>query len=422
MKRSFFLAKTRTEDPANETARNAKLLIRAGFIHKEMAGVYAYLPLGLRVLKKIENIIRQEMNTIGGQELMMTTLQDASLWEKSGRWDDEVLDIWFKTKLANGQTLGIANTHEEPITNLLTHQLFSYKDLPVYVYQFQNKFRNELRAKSGIMRTREFLMKDLYSFNKTEDDFKEFYEKCAEAYNRIYQKVGIRDITYRTVAAGGSFTSGFTDEFQTISSAGEDIIYIDKNKKLAVNEEVYNEDTLKQYGLQKADLVKEKAVEVGNIFPLGTKYAEAMGLLLTDEAGQSKPPIMGSYGIGLGRLLGTLAEVLSDDQGLVWPVSVAPFQVYLVGLNLDQAPVKEFAEEVYMEITKAGLEVIYDDRQEAGAGDKLSDADLLGIPFRVVVSAKTLAENKVEFKKRTESENKLMDVKEVINYVIENIK
>jgi len=277
MRQSELFTKTQKTAPKDEESINAKLLIRAGFIHKEMAGVYTYLPLGLRVLKKIENIIREEMNAIDGQELLMTTLQDPSLWKKSGRWSDKVVDNWFKSKLAGGGEVGIANTHEEPLVALLGHHVSSYRDLPLFIYQFQTKFRNELRAKSGIMRSREFLMKDLYSFSRSEEEFKEFYETCAKAYERIFTRVGIGDKTYRTAAAGGSFTTGLTDEFQTISLAGEDTIFVDKAKRLAVNNEVYTNEVVLALGLKKQDLVKKKAIEVGNIFPLGTKYSEALG-------------------------------------------------------------------------------------------------------------------------------------------------
>ena len=312
MRQSELLSKTQKAAPKDEESINAKLLIRAGFVHKEMAGVYTYLPLGFRVLKNIERIVREEMNAIGGQELLMTTLQDPSVWKKSNRWSDEVVDNWFKTKLADGKEIGIANTHEEPLVALLAHHVSSYRDLPLFIYQFQTKFRNELRAKSGIMRTREFIMKDLYSFSRSEEEFKEFYETCAMAYERIFSRVGIGDKTYRTAASGGSFTPGLTDEFQTISSAGEDTIFVDKTKRLAVNKEVYTNEVVSALGLKKQDLVEEKAIEVGNIFPLGTKYSKALGFTYKNEKGEERPVVMGSYGIGLGRLMGTIVEVLSD--------------------------------------------------------------------------------------------------------------
>lgn len=403
MKQSTLFTKTRREAPKDEVAKNAELLIRAGYINKEMAGVYAYLPLGLRVLRKIEQIIREEMDAIGGQELLMTTLQDPSVWKQTDRWDDKVVDNWFKTTLAAGGELGIANTHEEPITAMLCHFVQSYKDFPVYVYQFQTKFRNELRAKSGIMRGREFLMKDLYSFSRSEEEFKEFYEKCAEAYVRIFNRVGIGHKTYRTLAAGGSFTTGFTDEFQTLSSAGEDLIYVDEEKKIAINKEVYNDETIKKLGLDKSKMREEKSIEVGNIFPLGSKYTEALGLHFRDADGVEQSIIMGSYGIGLGRTMGTVVEVLADEKGLVWPKAIAPFAFHLIELKSKNEAVGQKATEIYEKLTKAGVEVLWDDR-DVSAGEKFTDSDLLGIPERLVVSEKALQGGTFELKQRASGE------------------
>ena len=413
MRQSRLFTKTKKEVPTDEISKNAELLIRGGFIHKEMAGVYDYLPLGLRVLKKIENIIREEMNAIGGQEVLMTTLQNPDIWKKSIRWDEAVVDNWFKSKLISGGDVGIANTHEEPITNMLTHFVNSYKDFPVYIYQFQNKFRNELRAKSGIMRVKEFMMKDLYSFSKTEEEFKKFYEKCAEAYLKIFKKIGIGHITYRTLAAGGSFTTGFTDEFQTISSVGEDTIYINEEKGLAINKEIYNDENLIKYGFNKVAMKEEKAIEVGNIFPLGTKYSDALSLSYLDEKGEKQKIIMGSYGIGLGRLLGTVVEVLSDDKGIIWPESIAPFAVHLLALGEDENVQKE-ANKIYEDLVKNNIEVLFDDRNSISPGEKFADADLLGIPLRIVVSTRSLKENGVEIKKRTEEKGKIISLDELL--------
>ena len=412
MRQSKLFTKTRKEAPADEVSKNAELLIRGGFIHKEMAGVYDFLPLGVRVLKKIENIIREEINAIGGQEVFMTTLQNPEIWEKSGRWSDEAVDNWFKTKFVGGGEVGIANTHEEPITNMLTHFTDSYKDFPVYIYQFQNKFRNELRAKSGIMRVKEFMMKDLYSFNKSEEEFKIFYEKCADAYTKIFKRIGIGHKTYRTLAAGGSFTTGFTDEFQTISSAGEDTIYIDEEKNLAINKEVYNDKNLQKYGFNKSKLKEEKAIEVGNIFPLGTRYSDALGLTYQDEKGIKQKIIMGSYGIGLGRLMGTVVEVLSDDKGIIWPESIAPFQIHLLVIGEDEAVFSE-AKKVYENLLKNNIEVLFDDRKEVLAGEKFADSDLIGIPWRAVVSTRSLKEGGIELKKRTEEKGKIVSLEKL---------
>jgi prolyl-tRNA synthetase len=400
MRQTQLFTKTLREAPADEVANNARLLIQAGYLQKVMAGAYAYLPLGLRVLKKIESIIREEMNAIGGQELLMTTLQDPILWKKTNRWDDEIVDNWFKSHLKNGSEVGIANTHEEPIVEMLKQYVNSYRDLPFSVYQFQTKFRNELRAKSGIMRVREFIMKDLYSFSRTEKEFKDFYEQCAEAYLKIFERVGIGAQTYRTVAAGGSFTTGLTDEFQTVTDAGEDTIYIDENKRLAINEEVYNDEVVQKVGLDKNNLKQVKAVEVGNIFPLGTKYTESLGLSVSDENGNKQPIIMGSYGIGLGRLLGAIVEVHHDSKGIIWPDNVAPYKYHLISLG-ESEQVKKFADDLYVELEKSGAEVLYDDRLQS-AGVKLSDADLLGLPVRIVVSEKSIKQGGFEVKRRRE--------------------
>jgi prolyl-tRNA synthetase len=412
MRQSQLFTKTRREAPTDEASKNAQLLIRGGYIHKEMAGAYDYLPLGLLVLKKIENIIREEMNAIGGQEILMTTLQDKTVWEKTGRWNDAVVDNWFKTKMVSGTEVGIGHTHEEPITAMLTHFVNSYKDLPLYVYQFQTKFRNELRTKSGIMRVREFLMKDLYSFSRDEKEFKEFYEKCAGAYTKIFERVGLGDITFRTIAAGGSFTTGLTDEFQTISQYGEDIIYVDEEKKMAINKEVYTDDNVEIFGFNKSKLVEKKAIEVGNIFPLGTKYSDALGLKIKDSNGVEQSIVMGSYGIGLGRVLGTIVETLCDDKGIVWPESVAPFEWHLIEIPSDKPEVKAMANKIYKKLGENN--VLYDDR-DLRAGEKFADADLLGMPFQIIISEKNITSGKIELKDRKTNETRMVSEDEIQN-------
>lgn len=411
MRQSQLFTKTRKDSPKDEVSKNADLLIRAGFIHKEMAGVYAYLPLGLRVLKKIEHIIREEMNGIGGQEVELTTLQDKENWEKSGRWSDDVVDNWFKTKLKNDTELGLAFTHEEPLTALMKNHIASYRDLPAYPYQFQTKFRNEARAKSGIMRGREFLMKDLYSFSKSEKEHESFYEQVKEAYTNIFKRVGIGDRTFVTFASGGSF-SKYSHEFQTLTDAGEDTICVSEKKGIAVNKEVLNDEVLNNLDLKEKDLEERTAVEVGNIFSLGTKYSKALGLEFKDEQGAMVNPVMGSYGIGIGRLMGVIAEVLSDDKGLVWPVSVAPFTVHLIKVGTS-AEVAEEGDKLYKELTNSGVEVLYDDR-DMRPGEKFADAELIGIPYRVVVSEKTLAEKGYEMKERTGEETNIVSKKQLI--------
>jgi prolyl-tRNA synthetase len=409
----MLFTKTRKEAPKDEVSKNAQLLIRAGYIHKEMAGVYSLMPLGFRTLKKIEHIIREEMNAIGGQEIALTALQDKAVWEKTNRWSDDVVDNWFKTKLKNETEVGLGFTHEEPLTALMTEYIDSYRDLPRYAYQFQTKFRNEARAKSGIMRGREFLMKDLYSFSLNEKQHADFYEKAKQAYINVFNRVGLGDKTFVTFASGGTFTK-YSHEFQTLTEAGEDTIYIDEAKHIAVNEEVYSDEVLHDLGLHKKDLVQKKAVEVGNIFSLGTKFSEPFELTYLDEKGEKKPVIMGSYGIGLGRLMGTIVEVLGDNNGIVWPEAVAPFKVHLVYLPGKEVKAKEYAEELYTKLTQKGIEVLFDDR-DARAGEKFADSDLIGLPYRVVVSDKTLAGGKLEMKVRKNGEVKMISESELFD-------
>ncbi len=402
MRQSKLFTKTRKEAPKDEVAKNAELLIRAGFIHKEMAGAYSFLPLGLRVMKKIENVVREEMNMLGGQEISLTALQDKKLWEATGRWDDSVVDNWFKTKLKNDTEVGLASTHEEPLTNILSEYTKSFRDLPVSIYQFQTKFRNEARAKSGIMRGREFLMKDLYSFSRDENEHNEYYEKAKVAYVNIFNQVGIGDRTYITFASGGSF-SKYSHEFQALTEAGEDTIYVDERKKIAINKEVLGDDVLNELGIKKSDLIEKKAVEVGNIFSLGSRFSNALGLSYVDDKGDKKEVIMGCYGIGISRLMGTVAEILSDEKGLVWPASIAPFDVHLVLINDKESKAQKAADKFYADLTEKGIEVLYDDR-DLRAGEKFADSDLIGIPVRVVISEKTMAENVVEVKSRKTGE------------------
>jgi prolyl-tRNA synthetase len=402
MRQSQLFTRTRKEAPADESSKNAQLLIRAGFVHKEMAGVYSYLPLGLRVLENIKQIIREEMNREGGQEIVMTALQDSEVWQKTDRWDDAKVDNWFKTTLKNGTVVGLGITHEEPLTRIMSSFITSYRDLPRYAYQFQNKFRNETRAKSGIMRGREFLMKDLYDFSKNETEHNEFYARMREAYKRVFDRVGVGHLTYVTFASGGIF-SEFSEEFQTVSEAGEDIIYVDEKSGIALNKEVYTDEVIAKLGLHKDTLVEKKSIESGNIFHLGTKFSEPIGLYYTDENEVKQPVWMGSYGIGPTRLMGTLVEVLSDEKGIVWPEAVAPFPVHLVALNTEDAAIRDYADGIYEELTKRGTTVLYDDR-DARAGEKFADSDLMGLPYRVVISKKNKEEGLFEVVTRATGE------------------
>lgn len=560
MKMSQLFTRTQKQAPADEVARNAQLLIRAGFIHKEMAGVYAYTPLGLRVLENIKQIVREEMNSIGGQEVMMTALQPRELWEKTDRWDDEKVDNWFKTKLVNGSELGVGLTHEEPIVDMLSEYIKSYKDLPLFVYQIQAKFRNELRAKSGLLRGREFVMKDMYSFARSQEEHDQLYEQAAEAYHRVYHRLGLGKDTHRVKADGGIFTERFSDEFQTITTVGEDTLFQIPGTDEYYNEEVApaqapavkNNDSPKELeeiegkgiigvaelakfldipveqttktmlyqtddgriiaaavrggydvneiklrkivGAKKLRLADEatvkrvtgaevgyagiinlpkeveivvdescanrtnfemganrthfhsmnvnwgrdlpepakyhdikvakqgdlhpesgkvydltRAVEVGNIFPLETKYTDALGVYYTDETGKQQSIIMGCYGIGVSRLIGTIAEHFSDERGLVWSDAVAPFRVYLVQIG----DVNREAQTLYDQLSAKGISVLWDDRN-ARPGDKFADADLMGIPHRVVVSPKTLELHQIEYKLRTSEDTEMLSAEELI--------
>jgi len=414
MRQSQLFTKTRKNAPKDEVSKNAELLIRGGFIDKELAGVYSFLPLGRIVLNKIIQILREEMNSIDGQEVMLTSLQDPEVWKQTDRWSEKVIDVWFRTNLTHGGEIGLANTHEEPLTRLMTKHIESYKDLPKYVYQFQTKFRNEPRAKSGIMRSREFIMKDLYSFSATEQELDNYYQKVRDAYFKYFKRIGLGDYTYYTFASGGAF-SKFSHEFQTICDAGEDTVYLDRNKNLAINEEVYNDEVINELGLDKNQLEKVKAVETGNIFKLGTKYSKPLGLNYKDEKGKEQPVVMGSYGIGPGRSMGTIVELFHDNKGIIWPDAIAPYQVHLIGLNLDNSDIAIRAEEVYTQSREKNIEVLFDDRKEATAGQKFADSDLIGIPYRVIVSKKS--GDQLEVKRRDEEEIKIMDINKLFEIV-----
>ncbi len=405
MRYSQNFAKTLKQAPKDEVAINAQLLIRAGFIYKVMAGVYAFLPLGLKVLENLKGIVREEMNLIGGKELIMTSLQRRELWEKTDRWDDQKVDVWFKSKLKNETEVGFGWSHEEQITDMMTNYINSYRDLPVYVYQFQNKLRNELRAKSGIMRGREFLMKDMYSYTTSAEEHQKFYDSVTKAYLNIFKKVGLGDDTYLTFASGGAFTQ-FSHEFQTLSEVGEDTIFVHKQKKIAINKEVMTDEVLKKLDIKRDELEETRAVETGNIFDFGTTKTEQLGLYFSDEKGIKKPVHLGSYGIGITRLMGILVEKFHDDKGIIWPKEVAPFQVHLIDINSS-----EKGEAVYKKLVQENIEVLWDDR-DVRAGEKFADCDLIGIPVRLVVSEKN--GDKIEWKNRNSEETELLTIDEVV--------
>lgn len=415
MLQSKLFTKTRREAPKDEESINAQLLIRAGYIDKLMAGVYTFLPLGLKVLNKIENIIRNEMNNLGSQEILMPALTPKEAWVATNRWDN--FDALFKLEGADKKEYALGATHEEVVTPVLKKHVFSYKELPVSVYQIQTKFRNELRAKAGLIRGREFLMKDLYSFHANQDDLDVFYNKMTKSYGKIFKEMGLGKITYLTFASGGAF-SKYSHEFQTLSSNGEDIIFVCDNCKVAINREIIKEQNLCPECGNK-NLREEKAIEVGNIFKLGNKFSNAFNFEYSDESGNKKEVIMGCYGIGPSRIMGTLAEIFHDDKGIIWPETVAPFKVHLLHIispdKTKNSKIKKFADKIYDNLQKQNMEVLYDDRKDARAGEKFADSDLMGLPYRAVISEKT--GGKIELKKRGENKIKLVTEKELKGFI-----
>lgn len=402
---SKLFTKTRKQAPKDELTKNAQLLVRAGFVNKLMSGVYSFLPLGLRVLKKIENIIRKEMNAIDGQEVFLPALHPAENWKKTGGWDN--IDVLFKIKSRTKKDYALGQSHEEVITPLVKKYVNSYKDLPVFVYQIQNKYRDELRAKSGVLRGREFGMKDMYSFNLNQKDFEKFYETVKKAYLKIFKRCGL--IAKVTEASGGGFSKKISYEFMVLTNAGEDDILYCNTCEYCIN---LNIAQLKKRGncpkCRKGKLYQARASEVGNVFDLGSKYAQDFDFYVLDKKGKKVYPIMGCYGIGTTRLLGVIVEKYHDEEGIIWPESVAPFQVHLIGLQAA-------AEQVYKKLCQSGVEVLYDDRENISAGEKFADADLIGIPVRLVVSFKT--KDKIEWKKRDSEKKELLKLEEVIKKV-----
>ncbi len=407
MKQSKLFGKTIREAPKDEPSKNAQLLIRGGFVDKVMAGVYTYLPLGLITLRKIENIIREEMNAIGGQEILMPALQNKKDWETTGRWD---IDVMMKIKTSYDKEFGLGWTHEEVVTPLAKKYIKSYKEFPFYLYQIQNKFRNEPRAKSGILRGREFSMKDLYSFHTSEEDLNKYYEIAKDAYFKIFDRVGIKDKTYLTYASGGDF-SKYSHEFQTITSAGEDTIYICDKCEVAVNEEIVENNQPECPECRNKKLRKEKAIETGNIFKLKDRFSRPFNFKYLDQNGKEQLVLMGCYGLGSSRLLGTIVELHNDENGIIWPESVAPFAVHLIKIGKSEEVNKQ-AEEIYRNCLDKNIEILFDDCDES-AGVKFKDADLIGIPTRILISEKTLSNNCVEVKRRESGEVEMVKISEI---------
>lgn len=415
MKYSTFFPKSNKREFKDDLSVNAILLTKAGYIDQLMAGSYTLLPLGYRVVEKIKQIIREELNATGASEMLMPLLHPREIWDQTGRWSDpDVKQIMYQFKDIHGKEFGLSFTHEEIVMYTLGKYVQSYKDLPAKIYHFSTKFRNEPRAKSGILRGREFMMKDLYSAHVTEEDMYEYYNVVKDVYPKIFERMGL--IVYTTEASGGVFTDKNSHEFQVASEVGEDTIYVcdckdrDCHCKFAENKEVYKGKEGDKCPECDDCVIKEvNAIEVGNIFPLGTRYSEKMKVFYTDNTGAQKPIWFASYGIGPTRVVGTLVEVFHDEKGIIWPESVSPFQAYLISLGKD-----EETQEIEKKLEEAGIEVLFDDR-DASAGEKFANADLLGFPYRLVVSQKT--EGKIEFKARKSEETSLLSLDEVISRV-----
>lgn len=408
MRQSQLFTKTTKELPKDETSFNAQTLIRAGFIDKAAAGIYTFLPLGLRVHNKICDIIREEMDAIGGQEVLMPALTPKNVWQQTDRW--ETFDALFKLAGSDKKEYALGATHEEIVTPLVQKHVFSYKELPVYAYQIQTKFRNELRAKSGLIRGREFSMKDLYSFHRDKNDLNKYYEVVKEAYFKIFARCGLGDKTYLTLASGGAF-SKYSHEFQTLTEAGEDKIHICSKCQIAINEEIINgQKVCPECGNAKFKVAK--AVEVGNIFKLGTRFSKPFSFTYLDKNGQKQEVYMGCYGIGPSRIVATIVEVHHNSKGMIWPETVAPFKTHIISLNEPKA-----ADKIFKNLVKAEVEVLYDDREDISAGEKFADADLIGCPFRVVISEKTLAKDSVEIKRRDSKKVELVKLDKVVKWL-----
>jgi len=410
MLQSKLFYKTLKEAPKDAESKSHSFLIRGGFIDQTSAGIYSFLPLGLKVIKRIEKIVREEITREGGQEILMPALTPKDNWKKTGRW--ETFDALFKLKGLNEKEYALGATHEEIVTPLAKKNINSYKDLPLAIFQIQTKFRNELRAKSGILRTREFIMKDLYSFHSSEEDLNGYYEKIAQAYFRIFEKCGIKRETFRVTASGGSF-SKYSDEFQTITEAGEDLIYVCKKCKAAVNKEIYGNKCLSCGSLE---MEGKKGIEVGNIFKLGTKYSAPFDLKFKNKDGQDKLVIMGCYGIGISRLMGAAVEINNDGKGIIWPEEISPFDIHLIQIEND-IKIKKEAEKIYNDLQKNNLDILYDDRENISVGQKLAESDLVGISRRIVISKRTLEKKSVELKNRSEEKTGLVKIKDLLKKI-----
>ena len=413
MLQSKLFSKTLKKAPKEAKIASHKLLLRGDFISQLASGIYSFLPLGYRIHRKIEEVVREEMNAIGGQEVFLPSLQPKEIWQKTDRWDHMDPPL-FKIKDRHKKEFVLGPTHEEVITDLLKGRVQSYKDLPVYLYQIQTKFRNEMRFAGGLLRAREFVMKDLYSFHPDKKDLDKFFNKVLLAYDKIFKRCGLKAI--KSEASGGVFTKEKTYEFQVMSKEGEDKIIYCPKCNWATNLEVTKIKAGQKCPKCKSKLVKANSIEVGHTFRLGTKYSKALNLYFRDKKGEKKPVVMGCYGIGLGRLMATIVEINHDDKGIIWPKEVAPFQIHLIQIE-DNQKIKKAAEELYRDLQNKAVEVLYDDRNDKSAGEKFAEADLIGIPVRVVVSEKTLKNNSIEVKKRDENKTCLIKFSHIFQII-----
>jgi prolyl-tRNA synthetase len=418
MRQSQLFAKTKKETPKEAETISHKLLARGDFIEQLGSGIYVFLPLGLLVRKKVENIVREALENIGAQELLMPVLQPKSLWEKTGRWDNMEPPL-FKLKDRHKKELALGPTHEEIITYIAGKRIKNSGDLPQALFQIQTKFRNEMRASGGLLRTIEFLMKDLYSFHADQEDFLKYYELLKKVYEEIFARCGLETII--TEASGAGFTKEYTHEFQVICEAGEDTIFFCSKKHFSQNKEIASVKEGDKCPVCGDTLKSARAVEVGNIFPLGKKYSEALGAFFLDLKGKKKPALMGCYGIGIDRVIATIVEVHHDEKGIIWPKTVAPFNVHLLALGdsgeKNKLKIEKTADEIYLNLKKAGIEVLYDDRGNKTPGEKFADADLLGMPQRIVISERTLRQDSVEVKERNKKEIKLVKTEHLLKFL-----
>lgn len=411
------LSKPDKQIPADSDSINARLLVQAGFVRQEMAGVYSWLPLGLRVLIKIESIIREELDSLGAQEILMPALQPKKNWVKTGRWDS--LNVLFKVSSQTKKEYALGPTHEEIVTPLIGSYLHSYKDLPLSVYQIQTKFRDELRAKSGVLRGREFSMKDMYSFHASQDDLDRYYELVKQSYFKIFSRCGLDAKIVE--ASGGSFSKKISHEFHVITPAGEDDIIACSKCNFAQNMEIttLNETTVCSKCGSKLEAVK--GVEIGNIFQLDTKFTDVFDVKFTDADGSRKLAIMGCYGIGVTRLVGAVVEARHDARGMIWPKSIAPYDVHLMSLSSKnpekQERIQSISQDIYENCAKHGLSVLFDDRIDTSVGVKFADADLIGIPTRILVSQKSLDQGGVEVRERGEEKTEIVQLDQMFDKI-----